>query len=138
MWFLSPNVALTYQQAKVIRRGLGDAYIVKALTGNDKVDTWKSQKVWTDALLNVNVVVCTYQVLLDALIHGFVSLAGVSLLVFDEAHHCNGKAAANGIMQRFYHVQKLEHGTASSSTDLPVILGLSASPVTRQGAKGLQ
>lgn len=134
IWFLSPGVTLTYQQADALRRGLSGAYIIKALTGNEKVDTWKDQKTWTDALLGVNVVVCTYQVLLDALMHGFVKLTEISMLVFDEAHHCSKKHAANKIMQGFYHVQKRE----DSSKALPAVLGLSASPVTRKGAKGLQ
>lgn len=71
VWFIAPAVALTYQQSEVIRRGLGDACIVRALTGQEKVDTWKDQKTWDDALRGVNVVVCTYAVLLDCLTHGF-------------------------------------------------------------------
>jgi ERCC4-related helicase len=129
VWFITPAVVLTYQQCEVIRRGLGDACEVRALTGQDKVETWKNQKTWDDALDGVDVVVCTYQVLADCLTHGFVRLCNISLLVIDEAHHCQKNEAPNRIMQNFYHVQKKERPDLS----LPAILGLTASPIISEG-----
>ena len=89
--------------------------------------------MWDDALRNINIVVCTHQVLLDALIYGFVQMDKIALLVFDEAHHCVRGHPANKIMQNFYHAKKQErHG------ELPNILGLTASPVVRKKGEGLQ
>ena len=131
-WFMVPSVSLAFQQLDVLQKGLGESVVVKLLTGNDSVDTWSSQEIWDDVLSGVNVMVCTYQIYADALRHGFVKLSDASLLVFDEAHHCNGNEAPNRIMQDFYHVQKKEN-----STTLPAILGLSASPVIRHGSGDL-
>ena len=78
-------------------------------------------------------VVCTHQVLLDALIHGFVHMRDIALLVFDEAHHCAGNHPANTIMRNFYHVESLER-----QGELPAILGLTASPVVKKSGEGLQ
>ena len=89
--------------------------------------------MWDDALRNINIVVCTHQVLLDALIHGFVQMDKIALLVFDEAHHCVRGHPANKIMQNFYHVKRQER-----QGELPKILGLTASPVVRKKGGGLQ
>jgi len=132
-WLMVPSVSLAYQQLDVLKKGLGESVVVKSLTGNDLVDTWSSQQIWDAVLCGVDVLVCTFQIYADALRHGFVKLSDASLLVFDEAHHCNGNEPANRIMQDFYHVQKKEN-----STTLPAILGLSASPVIRHGSGDLR
>lgn len=56
---------------------------MKLLTGNDHVDTW-SADIWETILDDVRVVVSTYQVLLDALCHAFISIDRLALIVFDE------------------------------------------------------
>ena len=58
--------------------------ISKRLCGDDKVDTWSSQRIWDAFLENVRVVVSPPDVLHDALKHAFVSITSLSLLVFDE------------------------------------------------------
>ena len=60
---------------------------VKLLQGNDGVEKWKDQKIWDCVLKNVRIVVSTPQVLLEALSHGFVRLATLSLLIFDEGNN---------------------------------------------------
>ncbi len=89
--------------------------------------------MWDDALRNINTIVCTHQVLLDALIHGFVHIDKIALLVFDEAHHCVRGYPANKIMQNFYHAKRQER-----QGELPNILGLTASPVVSEKGGGLQ
>lgn len=42
------------------------------------------QSLWDAVLLNVKVVVSTYQILLDALNHAFVRIESLALIVFDE------------------------------------------------------
>ena len=81
----------------------------------------------------MNIVVCTHQVLLDALIHGFVQMTKIALLIFDEAHHCVRNHAAKRIMQNFYHPIRQER-----PDEVPGILGLTASPVMRKNPDGLE
>jgi ERCC4-related helicase len=56
----------------------------RVLTGADDVDSWSTQSAWDNYLNGVRVVVSTYQVLLDALLHGFVKMDDLALIVFDE------------------------------------------------------
>lgn len=63
------------------------AYRMQILTGQDNVDKWSEPKVWEAALDQARVVVSTHAVLCDALRHGFVPLASLALLVFDEGKH---------------------------------------------------
>ena len=125
-------MALAEQQYNVLSIQL-PSFQSRLLSGNDGIDRWSEQSIWDDALRNINIVVCTHQVLLDALIHGFVQMDKIALLVFDEAHHCVRGHPANKILQNFYHAKKQErHG------ELPNILGLTASPVVRNKGEGLQ
>ena len=57
---------------------------IKCLKGEDGVDRWTSQNDWDTVLKHVRIVVSTYQVLLDALSHGFVLMDSLALIVFDE------------------------------------------------------
>ena len=125
-------MALAAQQYDVLSSQL-PSFQSRLLSGNDGIDRWSEQSLWDDALRNINIVVCTFQVLLDALIHGFMQMDKIALLVFDEAHHCVGGHPANRIMQNFYHVNKLER-----YGKLPSILGLTASPVVRNKGEGLR
>lgn len=56
----------------------------RSFTGNDNIDHWKSKEIWNAAFSGVRVAVSTFQVLFDALSHGFVGINSISLLVFDE------------------------------------------------------
>ena len=98
-------------------------FLAKILTGNDGCDCWSSQGIWDAFLQNVKIVISTYAVLCDALVHGFVRLSSLALLVYDEAHHCRGKHAANSIMQKFYHQDDMRR-----SSERPALIGLTASP----------
>ena len=89
--------------------------------------------MWDEALLNIRIVVCTHDILCDALTHAFVRMEDIALLVFDEAHYCRGNHAANRIMQNFYHPARLLRNTG-----VPHILGLTASPIFNDGVQGLQ
>ncbi|KAG5289085.1 dicer-like protein [Histoplasma ohiense] len=133
VWFLAPTVALAEQQHKSISQQLS-AYETRLLLGSDNVNYWSTKKIWDDILLNIRIVVSTPQVLLDAMTHGFVTMPQIALLVFDEAHHCARGEAPNSLMRRFYHEQLQRTGTMN---DLPHILGLTASPLTKIDPKNL-
>ncbi|KAI1769633.1 hypothetical protein GGR53DRAFT_473403 [Hypoxylon sp. FL1150] len=121
IWFLAPTVALCQQQLNVLKSQIR-AVQIKLLIGEDGIETWSDVRTWDEFLKNVRVVVSTYQVLLEAVVHAFVRLDRLSLLVFDEAHHCRGKHPGSLIMDRYR-----ENKTAG--LPVPSILGLSASPI---------
>lgn len=69
---------------------------MKLLSGDDNVDSWSSEAIWTEFLLNVKIVVSTYQILYDALSHSFVKLDSLALIVFDEGMEAT--LAAQGLL----------------------------------------
>ncbi|KAB8290244.1 hypothetical protein EYC80_011111 [Monilinia laxa] len=129
IWFLAPTVALCIQQSDYFQLNF-PSILTKLLVGANGVDRWAEQRQWDAILKDVKIVVSSYQVLLDALTHGFVRIERLSLMIFDEAHNCLNKAPGAKIMTSFYHPNR-------SKTSLPHILGLSASPVMRSDEKSL-
>ncbi|KIW22325.1 uncharacterized protein PV07_12222 [Cladophialophora immunda] len=126
VWFTAPSVVLAYQQYRFLSQQL-PAFQFRLITGMDSPDYWTTKDVWDQVLHNIHVVVSTPAILKQALNYGFISLAGISLLVFDEAHHGIKNAEQNQIMQLHYH----PYNITGSDFELPHILGLSASPVVR-------
>lgn len=59
----------------------------QSYTSSDNVDHWTNQETWDAALSGIKVAISTYQVLYDALLHGFVNMGHLSLLIFDEGKH---------------------------------------------------
>lgn len=87
IWFLTPTVSLCAQQYEVVKTQIPQVQS-KLITGADSVDSWKGV-TWETALINVKIVITTHQVLLDALLHGFVNISTLALLVFDEGETLN-------------------------------------------------
>lgn len=56
----------------------------RSFTSNDNVDHWDTVETWDVALANVKIAISTYQVLYDALVHQFITMARLSLIIFDE------------------------------------------------------
>lgn len=83
VWFLAPTVDLASQQYDVL---CAQIPVVKSrfICGADNVDAWSDQETWDDVLRNIRIVVSTFQILFDAVQHGFVRLSSLSLLVIDE------------------------------------------------------
>lgn len=77
-------MSLCAQQFGVIKTQI-PSILPKIVTGSDKVDSW-SKSTWEGVLFNVNLVVTTHQVLLDALMHGFVHISSLALIIFDEGN----------------------------------------------------
>ncbi|KAJ4405537.1 Dicer-like protein 2 [Neurospora sp. IMI 360204] len=122
IWFLAPTVALARQQHQVLQSQIPSAKAI-LLCGKDGVDSWSEQAVWDAILLNVRIVVSTYQILSDANAHGFVGLDSLSLIVVDEAHNCNGSHPVSRLMTEAYLPAK------RAGLPVPSILGLTASPL---------
>lgn len=67
--------------------------------------------------------VCTCQILLDVLKHGYLSIKHINLLIFDECHHGVGEHPMHGIMEQFLRVPKSQH---------PRVIGLSGMLLYKQ------
>ncbi|KAL2759412.1 hypothetical protein ACRALDRAFT_1074287 [Sodiomyces alcalophilus JCM 7366] len=131
IWFLARTVALCSQQHNVIKSQLPVAQ-TRLLLGVDNIDAWSDQETWDTILLNTRIVVSTPQILHDALTHGFITMQRLSLLVFDEAHHCVKNDVGKQIMEKFYHNSK------QAGLPIPHILGLTASPVMGSRLDGIE
>lgn len=83
IWFLTPTVSLGSQQYQYIQSQIRSSEI-KFLSSSDNIDRWTEQTVWNSVLKNIDIVVSPYQILLDALTHGFVKFDSLALLVIDE------------------------------------------------------
>lgn len=133
VWFTAPSVPLAYQQHDFLSQQL-PAFRFRLITGNDNAEYWKSEEIWDKALHNIQVVVSTPRILLDALDSAFVFMKDISLLVLDEAHHCVGVSDLNLIMARHYTPAHASI-TSGPGRTLPWVLGLSASPITKKDSK---
>lgn len=83
IWFLAPTLTLCHQQYLVLKSQIPNVQ-VKFLSGNDGVDRWSEQSLWDSVLQNVRIVVSSYDILRDALTHGFVTMEQLALIVIDE------------------------------------------------------
>ncbi|KAL2888792.1 RNase3 domain-containing protein [Ceratocystis lukuohia] len=130
-WFLAPTASLCMQQHEVISAQIPSVK-TKIMLGTDSMDSWSTKARWSRELEGVRIVVCTHQILLDALDHSFVDLDDMSLIIFDEAHNCVGNHPGSKIMRCHYHTRKAKR------LPVPAILGLSASPSMNAMAKTVE
>ncbi|KAA1110895.1 Dicer-like protein 1 [Puccinia graminis f. sp. tritici] len=119
--FLVPTRPLAHQQAEYIQKHC--TLRIKAYTGDLQPELWNIRK-WHSELNEVDVLVSTAQIFYDLISKGYWKLEDVSLLIFDEAHHCRKNHVYNQIMRSHYH-----RLAKDSTVRLPKILGLTASPI---------
>ncbi|KAK5661479.1 hypothetical protein OQA88_11383 [Cercophora sp. LCS_1] len=130
VWFLAPTVPLANQQHKVLETQIAGLQS-RLICGSDHVEAWSTPQIWAQILHSIRVVVSTYQILFDAVSHGFVRLDSLSLIVMDEAHNCTKNNAVARLMREFYWPSK------SAGLEVPHILGLTASPLMRTNLEDL-
>jgi hypothetical protein len=75
--------ALAIQQADVLSKAF--PYKVGLFTGEKNVDFW-SKKDWEEKIEEHQIIVATTQVILNAVIHGFISISSFNVMIFDECH----------------------------------------------------
>eukprot|EP00835_Amoeboradix_gromovi_P006196 NODE_685_length_5212_cov_0.311754.p1 type:complete len:1621 gc:universal NODE_685_length_5212_cov_0.311754:4973-111(-) len=120
--FLVPKTPLVRQQALQLTRNA--ELVVKEYQGNvshfqtkDIEDAALWHREWSQA----QALVMTPQILLNLLKVSFIKMSDISLLIFDEAHHCCGDHAYVHIMRDYYKNSCLD--------DRPRIFGMTASPL---------
>ncbi|OAA58270.1 RNase3 domain protein [Cordyceps fumosorosea ARSEF 2679] len=116
-FFIVDKVALCLQQFQVIRANL--PFPATKFYG-DVQPIAQVQRHWDAQFDEHMIIVCTAQILLDCLSHGFISMRQINLLIFDEVHHAKKEHPYAAIMKRYY-----PRGDAVK----PRILGLTASPI---------
>ena len=115
--FLVTKIPLANQQCEELKRHIRGVKVI-GITGESRGAFALS------TLLNTHeIVVCTADLLKNDLQTNNISLQNVSLIVFDECHHCKGRSTYSSIMIE-YLKKKLRQG----ETQLPQIVGLTASP----------
>ena len=125
MVFLVDRIPLVYQQSDYIKYQVPDLR-VEILAGDigrfpgDKA-RWKAT-VQALSENKIDLLVMTSQILLNLMADecARLSMSDISLLVFDEAHHCLGKHSYNQLMKDFYK--------KTDDKFKPLVLALTASP----------
>ncbi|CAI6082779.1 unnamed protein product [Clonostachys chloroleuca] len=120
-FFIVDKNALCYQQHSVLRHNL--EFPITKLHG-EVAGLRSSKEFWDSQLEESMAIVCTAQLLLDALRNGFIAMTQVNLLIFDEAHHAKKNHPYARIIKNYYMRQPSE--------SRPRILGMTASPVDAQ------
>ena len=121
MVFIVDRIPLAYQQSEYFKCQLPHLR-VKTLTG-EMVPFQKKNVHQALADRTVDILVLTHQIFLDSLAmeYSAIRLSDISVLVFDEAHHCAGGHPYYKIMNDFYD-------RVSPDSSKPLVLGLTASP----------
>ena len=125
MVFLVDRIPLVYQQSDYINQQVPDLR-VEILAGD--IGRFSGNKAhWmatVQALLEnkIDLLVMTSQILLNLMAEKctILSMSDISLIVFDEAHHCLGNHSYNQIMRDFYK--------KTDDKFKPLVLALTASP----------
>lgn len=129
-------MTLVFQQAAVLRNNLNQN--VAHIYGAIGPDLW-DQKTWTDQLTKNMVIVCTAEIVNQALLNGFVKITQINLLIFDEAHHTKKNHPYARFVLSFSGNMRVSHlhstriirdsyFTADQS-QRPRIFGMTASPI---------
>lgn len=121
VFFLANTVPLATQQARFLQNNLPNPVI--SLFGDAGEDLWK-RAPWQKIFRENHVVVCTPAVLHNCLNHSHLKMHQISLLIFDEAHHCKKSHPYALIIHEHY---KTARGRK------PHIFGMTASPADSKG-----
>lgn len=117
-FFLAPFVNLVFQQHAVLESNLG--HPSARIFGGLRPDLWTKAQ-WMDVFNTNKAVVCTPDVLKICLDQGFLTMAHINLVIFDEAHHAKLDHAYSLIMSE--HYEKVE------GDQKPRVFGMTASPI---------
>ncbi|KAJ5312459.1 hypothetical protein N7508_003289 [Penicillium antarcticum] len=117
-FFLVDSVTLVFQQSAVLRNNIDQK--VAHFFGDLGADLW-DKVTWKKYLETYMVIVCTAEILNQALLNGHIRMDQINLLIFDEAHHAKKEHPYARIIREAYLSMEVEKR--------PRILGMTASPV---------
>jgi endoribonuclease Dicer len=80
------------------------------------------KSTWEKLFAENMVIVCTAEVLVECMMHSFISMSRVNLLIFDEAHHAKGNHPYARLIKDWYLHEP-------NFSERPRIFGMTASPV---------
>jgi endoribonuclease Dicer len=108
---------------------------VEGICGAVGPSLW-AKATWDKQFANNMVIVCTAEVLVQCLMHSFISISMINLLIFDEAHHTKSNHPYARLIKDYY----LHEPDVAKR---PRIFGMTASPVdanvdVRQAAMELE
>ncbi|KAJ5713331.1 dicer-like protein 1 [Penicillium malachiteum] len=116
--FLVDSVTLVFQQAAVLRNNLDQE--VGHFFGAMGPDLWDAE-TWQKHFAKNMVIVCTADIVHQALLNAFVKMDQINLLIFDEAHHTKKEHPyARIIRDSYFKTEPLSR---------PKIFGMTASPI---------
>ncbi|KAL4931531.1 putative RNA helicase/RNAse III [Aspergillus undulatus] len=121
-FFLVDSVALSYQQAGVLRNNLDTD--VGHLFGALGPDHW-SRETWDEFFKKYMVIVCTADILHQCLLGAHIKMEQINLLIFDEAHHTKKGHVYARIIRDSYLL--------AEPSGRPRIFGMTASPIDTKG-----
>ncbi|KAF2258510.1 dicer-like protein-like protein 1 [Lojkania enalia] len=132
-FFLVDSVNLVFQQANVLKCGLD--HNVEGICGAMGASLWQ-KSTWNKLFANNMVIICTAEVLVQCIMHSFITMSRVNLLIFDEAHHAKNNHPYARLIKEYYLNEP-------DSWKRPQIFGMTASPVdanmdVRQAARDLE
>ncbi|KAJ5636201.1 dicer-like protein 1 [Penicillium longicatenatum] len=116
--FLVDSVTLVFQQTAVLRNNLSQE--IGHLYGAMGPDLW-DQMTWEKHLNTNMVIVCTAEILHQALLNAFIKMTQINLLIFDEAHHAKKDHPYARIIRDSY--------LKVDSSERPKVFGMTASPI---------
>ncbi|RAR10442.1 endoribonuclease dcr-1 [Stemphylium lycopersici] len=98
---------------------------VEGICGSMGASLW-SKSTWQSYFERNMVIVCTAEVLVQCMMHSFITMAQINLLIFDEAHHAKSNHPYARLMKDYYAHE-------IDVAKRPRIFGMTASPVDTKG-----
>jgi endoribonuclease Dicer len=85
-----------------------------------------NKSTWAKHFANNMVIVCTAAVLVECMMHSFITMSQINLLIFDEAHHAKNNHPYARVIKDYYAQEP-------DTLKRPRIFGMTASPVDVKG-----
>ena len=117
-FFLVPTVMLVEQQTEYVGRCLRKTPMPICGAMNN-INRW-DRETWRQLFENNTAIICTGEILNQALAKRYVTIPEINIIIFDEAHHAKAGHPYAVVMKRYKEC---------SEASRPRILGLTASPV---------
>ena len=128
--FFVCDTALINQQKKHIEEILN--IDVGTIQGKKDKKSKSDYEVFLNKWKSFNVFVAIPEIIYKILSCGFINIFQISMLIFDECHNTADDHPYNKIMREFYFFYKNEKKMDLSKYKLPLIYGLTASPLKKE------